>query len=154
MLGLTTATVVLNVWGLWFFRLEDAMNKWIVKKTRERECVMVKCKSQSKLCFQNCAGVNYSCPWWFMVSFDVHIGVPNKFYTPVNYEGPIWPASLSSTQLLLAKEGFVCKLPFHIPQLPKLHGQFAKPVNKGKVRSCSCICSLFFTRAAQCYWKA
>lgn len=85
-----TATVVLNVWGLWFFCLEDAMNKWIVKNTRERErvCVMVKCKSQSKLCFQNCAGVNYSCPWWFMVSFDVHVGVPNKFYTPVNYEGP------------------------------------------------------------------
>lgn len=115
---------------------------------------MVKCKSQSKVSFQNCAEVDYPCPWWFMVSFDAHVGVPFNLYTQANYEGPIWPASLSSTQLLLSKEGFVWKLPSLIPQLPKPWGQFAKTVNKGKVRSCWCICSLFFHQGSTVFQKS
>lgn len=82
---------------------------WIVKNKRERVCYGKRQKSVKILLSELCR-VNYPCPWWFMASFDVHIGVPYNLYTPFNYEGPIWPANLSSTQLLLAKEGFVCQI--------------------------------------------
>ncbi|KAK2542770.1 hypothetical protein Q9966_003402 [Columba livia] len=63
---------------------------------------------------------------------SVHAGVPYNLETLTNYEGAIWPSCLPSKLQPLAKEGFVCKLPLHIPQQPKLQSQLAKTVNKGK----------------------